>query len=368
MDIKIPFDGYVIRESKTFAHSTRMADCWRATPEEVGRPEMRVGPGELHIDVFEGSTKQLNIVRRTRNPLTMLHGKQTMDMTGRLVFDTRYETDTNIGHYIVDTIPKILAARKAISAELGDDVEIHAVLKERTSQLSRESFANLSIPVVCTEADVVGRIVRIREVAPQTWSNGTSFSSGGTMIERLPEMYASFRERALGTKPGGAEKIFVSRKSSRTIENEAEITSLLKAHGFERYYFETGELSVIEQWQVMAGAREIVAIHGAGLTPLIFNGHGLAQPRGDLSGLRIVELHGAGYFVDFNRRLAAVMNAHWCGVRGRISPQIVRDLDDRGGGRVHQSSSFRVDPEALELALKYSALAGQPQPSHRAFT
>ena len=29
-------------------------------------------------------------------------------MTGRFVFDARYEADTNIGHYIVDTIPKVL--------------------------------------------------------------------------------------------------------------------------------------------------------------------------------------------------------------------------------------------------------------------
>ncbi len=366
MDIEIAIDGYVTPESKTFAHATRMADCWRAAPEEIVQPEMRVGPGELHIHVFEGSTKHLDIVRRTRNPIKMLHRKQTMDLGGRYVFDTRYEVDSNIGHYIVDTIPKVLAARDAISAEVGEAIAIHAVLREGTSRLSRESFANLSIPTLCTEADVVGRIVRIREVAPQTWVNGTSFSNGGTLVERLPEIYVPFRE-TMGTTPGAHGKIFVSRKSSRTIENEAEITSLLKSRGFERYYFETGELSVLEQWRVMAGAREIVAIHGAGLTPLVFNAHGLARPRGDLGGLRIVELHGAGYFVDFNRRLAAVMNAHWCGVRGRISPEIVRDLDDRGGGRVHQSSSFRVDPESLELALRHSAALGRRQPSDGAF-
>ena len=366
MDIKIPIEGYVVPESKTFAHATRMADCWRAAPEEIVQPAMRVGPGELHVAVAEGSTRELNIVRRTRSPLKMLHRKQTMDMAGKYVFDTRYEVDTNIGHYIVDTIPKILSARQALAAASGEKVEIQAVLKEGTSRLSIESFANFSIPVVCTEADVVGRIVRIREVAPQTWTQGTPFSNGGTLVARLPELYTAFREKLVNRAPSGPEKIFVSRKSSRTIENEDEITAILKSHGFERYYFETGELTVMEQWRLMAGAKEIVAIHGAGLTPLIFNAHGLARERGDLSGLRIVELHGAGYFVDFNRRLASIVNAHWCGVRGRITPEVVRDLDDRGGGRVHQSSSFRVDPESLGLALAYSASASQLQPSHRA--
>ena len=366
MDIRIPIDGYRIPESKTFAHSTRMADSWRPIPEEVVQPEMIVGPAEMQVKVFDSSTKQLNNARRTKNPLKMLHRTQTMDLSGRFVYDARYEVETNVGHYIVDTIPKILAARSAISEDLGKDIAIHAVLREGSSKLSLDIFANFGIPVVSTEADVVGRIVMTSEVVPRTSSNCSSFVSGPgiTMVGKLREMYSSFREQSLDRKAGGPEKIFVSRKSSRTIENEAEIMSLLKTHGFERYYFETGELSVIEQWRIMSGAREIVAIHGAGLTPLIFNTHGLAQPRGDLSGLRIVEVHGAGYFVDFNRRLAAVMNAHWCGVRGRITPEIVRDLDDRGGGRVHQSSSFRVDPQALELALKYSASVDRQQASN----
>ena len=137
-----------------------------------------------------------------------------------------------------------VVARQALAAASGEKVEITAVLKEGTSRLSIGSFANFSIPVVCTEADVVGRIVRIREVAPQTWTQGTAFSNGGTLVERLPELYTAFRERLVNRTPGGPEKIFVSRKSSRTIENEDEITAILKSHGFERYYFETGELTV----------------------------------------------------------------------------------------------------------------------------
>jgi len=141
----------------------------------------------------------------------------------------------------------------------------------------------------------------------------------------------------------------------RQIENEREITDLLAARGFQKVYFETGEMPVLEQWRTIAQAREIVAIHGAGLTPMVFNPHGLARPTGDLGGLRIVEIFGAGYFVDFNRRLAAVMNARWRGVRGQITPEIIRDMDFRGGGRVHQASSFRIDPQTIEMALDESA-------------
>ena len=355
MDTNISINGYVIPESKTFAHSTRMADSWRAAPERVIQPEMNVGSAEINIKVFDGSTSQLGIARKTRNPLKLLHRRQTLDMTDCFIYDTRYEVDSNVGHYIADTIPKILAAKTSISAATGNEVDVYAILKEGSSRMSVEVFENLGIPVVSTEANVKGHIIKTSVVRPTTSIDGTiCHANGPTMIGSLPDIYASFRDKLLNKRTDRQEKVFLSRKSSRTIENEDEITELLDGHGFKKYYFETGELSVIEQWELISGAKQIIAIHGAGLSPLIYNLNGLLLPQGNLSGLRIIELYGAGYFVDFNRRLAAVMNAHWCGVRGRISPEIVRDLDDRGGGRVHQFSSFRVDPQTLKLALDYS--------------
>jgi hypothetical protein len=69
----------------------------------------------------------------------------------------------------------------------------------------------------------------------------------------------------------------------------------------------------------------------------------------------VIEVFGAGYSVDMYRRYAAVMNGHWCGVRGQITPEIIRDLDMKSEARAHQASSFRIDPETLEMALEYSA-------------
>lgn len=350
--------GYTIPESRTFAHRTRLAESWHAFPEEIVWSELEVGGGALTIRVFDGDTGQLDVRRPTKNPLRMARRLATLDLSGKFVFDARYETDTNMGHYVVDTVPRILTARSRLSAELGREVEIQTILRHRPTEMAVQVFRRLGLPVITTEARVVGRIVTVTPTLPMTWERGRVRPGAGPVpLGLLGPLYEDFRSELRAESGDGPERVFISRKSSRRLENEREITDLLAARGFERFYFETDERPVREQWRIVAGAREVVAIHGAGLTPLAFNPQGLDRAPGDPGGLRVIELYGAGYFVDFNRRLAAVVNAHWCGVRGRITPRIVRDLDERGGRRIHQASAFRIDPESLEMALSYSAAA-----------
>ena len=223
--------------------------------------------------------------------------------------------------------------------------------------MALDVFEALGIPVIATEAKVQGSIVSMSGLLTKDSEDKRIDDGGALMVGNLKEVYSDFRKKLIANKTSQSEKIFISRKFSRTIENEYEINEILSDHGFKRYYFETGEFSIYEQWQIVSQAKEIVAIHGAGMSPLIFNINGITREQGDLSGLRVIELYGAGYFVDWNRRLATVMNAHWCGVRGKITPQIVKDLDEGKGGRVHESSPFRIDPNTLKLALKHSSSA-----------
>ena len=359
----VEIDSYNLPESLTFAHSTRMADSWQALPECVVQRAMQVGPASVQISLFTGSTADLGVGHlQTRDPIKRMKRAQTIDRRGDYFFDARYEVDSNVGHYIVDTIPKMLVARDFLSERAGREVELHAILKEGSSPMSFQAFSAFGIPTLATEAKVLGHLVKIVETRPETFLDGRLLHTGGPLMAGcLPDLYTGFRASLLPNGQPTPDKIYVSRRDSRTVENETEVVRLLEGRGFRKYLFESGKLSLIDQWRLMAGASQIVAIHGAGLTPLILNARGLAREPGDRSGLRIVELYGAGYFVDFNRRLAALANAHWCGVRGRITPEIVRDLDERNGGRVHQSSPFRIDLETLELALDYSDRCGQPQ-------
>ena len=178
-----------------------------------------------------------------------------------------------------------------------------------------ELYRLLGIPVITTDAPVEGRIVSFHSTPVETRVEGRVIHRGGSdpTDSLLPEIYDGHRDVAeSGATP---EKLFVSRKSVRAIINEAEITELLASRGFQKVYFEG--IPVSEQRRLFGSAREIVAIHGAAIGFLVFNRHGLERPRGDLGGLRLIELFSAGYNVSMYRRYAAAMNAHWCACAAR---------------------------------------------------
>jgi hypothetical protein len=66
------------------------------------------------------------------------------------------------------------------------------------------------------------------------------------------------------------EHVYLTRKKRgvRCVENEHEILPMLQQHGFQAVVFE--DLSVWEQITMMSRAKRFIALHGAGLTNLMF--------------------------------------------------------------------------------------------------
>jgi hypothetical protein len=120
-------------------------------------------------------------------------------------------------------------------------------------------------------------------------------------------------------------------------------------------------MPIRKQWSLVKNAREVVAIHGASMHALAFNRHGLARQSGDLSGLKVIEIFPSSYCSDYFRRLACVMNAHWCAVRGQITVDVVRELEVNQDPKAQAFTDFHVDLETLALALDFSAAAEKPE-------
>lgn len=83
-----------------------------------------------------------------------------------------------------------------------------------------------------------------------------------------------------------SKKIFISRKDAavRKLINEDELFEKLETYGFQRYCL--SQLSLLEQMTLFNHADTIIALHGAGLTNLIFSKPGtqvveIFQARGD---------------------------------------------------------------------------------------
>jgi capsular polysaccharide biosynthesis protein len=94
--------------------------------------------------------------------------------------------------------------------------------------------------------------------------------------------------------PVGHRDIYISRRyaPSRAIANETELEDTLRERGFEIVYGE--KLSFAEQVQLFSQARTVVALHGAGLSNMIW-----APEK-----LKIIEIFPNDYFNDCYARLA----------------------------------------------------------------
>jgi hypothetical protein len=97
-----------------------------------------------------------------------------------------------------------------------------------------------------------------------------------------------------------ASRIYIDRRNSRQVRNEVEFGNLLRDFGFQRHFLEDYSLS--EQARLFHQAEVVLALHGAGLSNLIF-----ARP-----GTRVVELMPKGRmgicFPDLSRRMGL---HHW---------------------------------------------------------
>lgn len=139
---------------------------------------------------------------------------------------------------------------------------------------------------------------------------------------------------------------FLARRDTRKIANMAEIEACLSNRGYETVYAE--DYSAADQFRLFREAEAMVAIHGAGMAPLLY------VPRG--GRLRqLVEILPIGHMTDVYRVMAEQVGVFWTGVRGRIKPDYVEAayrLEERFNA--FSLDSFEVDVVALEQALDFA--------------
>jgi hypothetical protein len=327
-EIRVPVPGIEVPSSFMYAHPTRLADAFVPAVERIFLPAMTVEPWESSISIVDGIARPS---AGTRNPLRRLRGLRRIKAPGVLLFDCRADTDRNPAHQLCNLLSKALMARRHLG---NDGARISLIYRRGVSSMTRQIADLLGFPILETDGNVEGSILNIARLNP---------------VGLYPEVF----DVRLDYSDPTPEKVYIARRGTRYVENDAEITAFLAARGFVKVYFE--DLTVLKQWATMAGASKVVCIHGAALAALVFNRRGLDRKP---DGFRIVELFGAGYVVDFYRVCAAQQGALWTGVRGKITADIVRDLDEKNLPRAHQGSPFLIDPGTLEMALDHSTGEG----------
>ena len=345
-DYEVPLPAIPVPATRVYAYTTRLADFDSPAIERILRPATELAAHTVRIELRTGdSTTHAEsrpppasaFARAKYEVKRRLHRRLPVVERGeRTALDMRFSFMGNYAHLVHD----VIAPLRFIERTLEGDPEvrtgpIHVILGRTPPAIATRVLDHAGIPYLCTDGVVRGRLVSI---------------SQDLNVCLLPDLARQPFESGSGATP---ERVFVSRRGARSLLNEAAVTDLLAREGFTRVYMEDHPIG--HQWALLANAREVVGIHGAGLSSLGFSIH-RASP--DAPRFRLVELFSAGFSSSCFRDYAAVLGGTWVGVRGRVTPEIVRDLDVLGHARAHDNASFEVDLEALAEALAFSRSGG----------
>jgi hypothetical protein len=313
--------------------------CWAITPksyladrfqpqhEFIYWPSGAVPAGAMHIHVADRPTvsdrgkaagsRLTRLKRRLRQP-------DAVDLGSAAFVDLRHEQFANWSHHLNQHVPFALKAREL----LGEPVTIVLPAAMKRFIVALHDFFGFA--VLTTDAPVRGRLVW-RDLAPGTSLRGLR----AVLIAGVPLPFAA-------PDIDRDERLFVSRKDSRRIRNEAEIAPLLARFGYRTVYLE--DHAPGEQIAMIRAARHIVAIHGAALAPLMFH------PGGDR--LNLIELLPVGHVTKFYRVMTDQLGGRYIAVRGRTAPAHSPGLYQLDKPfKAHSLDDFELDPLALEKAL-----------------
>lgn len=257
-------------------------------------------------------------------------------LQGKLGMDCRVVSPENWSHFLNIHAPLAFELARRLGLAPAD---LTLILPTRTPGFILRAADYLGFVTQCTDAPVDGPGVayRLRE--------------GITVPDRLKWLNATGIIDRLATVDGPPlpSKVFLARRNTRALLNQAEIEALLRSLGYTTIYPE--DLPVAEQFRLFNHAESLVAIHGAGLAPLLYR-----RPGGSLR--QLIEIMPAGHMADYFRLMAQQVDCSWIGVRGRLKKEYFPlAYMQKGLFRKYSLDNFEVDSLSLQKALVWNANA-----------
>ena len=257
-----------------------------------------------------------------------------------LLVDLRVNAPQNWSLFHNANLPVLCKA----ASEYGFSIfDVGVLLPANTPGYIRRSANMFGLNFYCTDKEVpISTITFEPKYADLASDNGTDWLAP----------YKDELNLKRGSAPAESPKrYFLSRRKTRNIENEGEVIEFLTANGFETIYPE--ELSVAEQFAIFDRAEVIVAIHGAGMAPIMY--------RGTDSNLRlVVEICPVGHMVKNFRMRTIASGVDWIGVQGRIKKEYIPELYrfDRYFLK-YSLDSFELDLDSIRAALHEKGFSTQ---------
>jgi capsular polysaccharide biosynthesis protein len=160
----------------------------------------------------------------------------------------------NYYHWMLDALPRLASLEAA-----GMD-RVPLVVPRPLSRFQRESLALLG--VTDNRLTPFAR----EHIAPHTliWAPAPAHIGHAT-----PEVVAWLRRRLGQGRNEGRRRLYVARAGARRVVNDAQVTEVVRRHGFE--VIRPERMALREQIRAFGSAEAVVAPHGAGLTNIVFS-------------------------------------------------------------------------------------------------
>lgn len=324
------FSPLVLPESRIFVDPSRIGNLYNPSVDEIRQPELLIDGGKVDISVGKECVPcYAEIVKngfraKLRRLVTMVQGQTCQNMGESIIYDARYVDNSNPAHLIHDHLATLCFIQKRLSFSKSD---IIILLNNAAPGLAIRFFETLGYSTLCTDNSVSGNLIKV-EVTDSRYL--------------LPFISSVDFDGWVCTEQS---RVFISRKNTRKISNEDSVYGVLKEFGFQRYYFE--EISLVEQWSLVKNSSYVCAIHGAALGALAFKAF---KPQSDKFGL--IEIFSPGLVVDVYRKYMAILGGEWVGCRGKLTPDLIRDIDNLKTYRKHVFDDFFLHPSVVTAALE----------------
>jgi capsular polysaccharide biosynthesis protein len=234
----------------------------------------------------------------------------------------------NYYHWLFESLPRLRLLQQAGCDFSSVD---HFLLNQHLQPFHGETLDRLGIPArkrrCCSKARVFmcDRLIVPSPPAPSL---------------RFPLWVLSFLRESflpIGQPRSGMTRLYISRRSAarRKVVNEAELEALLHRVGFKTVCLE--EYSFAQQVGLFACADVVVAVHGAGLSNLVFS-----RP-----GITVIEMVAPTFINHCYQKLAAALQLNYTEIIGQLLGQPRKRCEE---------DDVLVAPTALRKVLEQSSL------------
>jgi capsular polysaccharide biosynthesis protein len=251
------------------------------------------------------------------------------------VFDLRRNDPNNWAHFLNNHLPVFFQVCDRLGLAPGDCL---LVLPADSPGYIRNAAELFGLKILTTDAPLEGEGILYD---PTPWTGIRDDRAQWVQTAYVRDTLA--RIEAAPTQTDLPRRVFLSRRSTRALMNETEVAQWLGARGFETVYPE--DLSPADQLRLFRCAEAIVAVHGAGLAPLLYCGS-------DAGPSHLLEILHAGHMTNVYRVMADQVGCAWIGVRGRLKPEYITPAYNfEAPFKTYSLDNFEVDIAALETAF-----------------